>query len=168
MPENVEYQPWMDSPWVSTLVDYEDDSIEEVIDTSKIAWFDVRMDLSDTEQEKKEKVEAMQEQIRMGILQPNGFPTGMAAPPGAFVPGSQRGFNFPGAIGIPLPSKFGATPVTKHLQAAANSLPTKLPKMIPGILPALPVPQKAQDRNVFLKGEENLRRIQELTRDRRK
>jgi hypothetical protein len=167
MTENVEYQPWMDSPWVSTLVDYEND-LEEVVDLSKIAWFDVKMDLSDTEIEKKEKIEAMQEQIRMGILQPNGFPVGMAAPPGAYVPGSQRGFSFPGAIGIPLPAKFGATPVTKHLQAAAKSLPTKLPPVIPGILPNFSVPQKGQDRTVFERGNENLRRIQELTKDRRK
>ncbi len=170
MPENAEYQPWMDSPWVSTLVDYEND-VEEVIDTSKIAWFDVKMDLAETEQEKKEKIQAMQEQIRMGILQPNGYPVGMQVPQGMHVVGSQEargGFNFPGAIGMPLPAKFGATPVTRHLQAAANAIPTKLPKTIPGILPDFPVPQKAQDRNVFDKGNEKLRRIQELTRDRRK
>lgn len=168
MPENVEYQPWMDSPWVSTLEDYEDNGLEEVIDPSKIAWFDVKMDLSDTDIEKKEKAEAMQEQIRMGILQPNGFPTGMAAPPGAYVQGVPGGFNFPGAIGVPLPAKFNSTPITRHLQAAANKPPTTLPRGIPGILPALPVPQKGQDRSVFQKGEEKLRRIQELTRDRRK
>lgn len=161
MPENVEYQPWMDSPWVSTLEDYEDNGLEEVIDPSKIAWFDVKMDLSDTEQEKKEKVAAMQEQIRMGVLLPNGLPPGVGAPPGAFVPGARAGFNFPGAIGVPLPQKFASTPVTKQLQAAAN-------KPLSRTLQALPVTQKGQDRSVFQKGEEKLRRIQELTRDRRK
>jgi len=167
MTENAEYQPWMDSPWVSTLEDYEND-LEEVVDLSKIAWFDVKMDLSDTEIEKKEKVQAMQEQIRMGILQPNGFPTGMAAPPGAYVPGSKGGFNFPGAIGVPLPAKFNSTPVTRQLQASAHKPPTQIPRMIPGILQSLAISQKDQDRTVFQKGEDNLRRIQELTRDRRK
>ena len=114
MTENAEYQPWMDSPWVVTMEDYEDMD-EGHVDTSKIAWFDIRMDLSESEQEKKEKIEAVQEQIRLGILQPNGFPVGMAVPPGAHVqgamiPGVRKGFNFPGAIGVPLPQKFAPTP----------------------------------------------------------
>jgi hypothetical protein len=164
MPENVEHQPWFDSPWVETMTDYEDNSLEEVIDLSKISWFDVKMDLADSDIEKKEKVAAMQEQIRLGILQPNGYPVGMQMPPGMRVegiPAPHRGFNFPGAIGMPLPSKFNSTPVTRQLQASDK-------KIVPGILPALKIPQKGQDRTVFERGNENLRRIQELTRDRRK
>jgi hypothetical protein len=171
MPENAEFQPWMDSPWVETMEDYSDNGLEEVIDLSKIAWFDVKMDLSDTDIEKKEKVEAIQEQIRLGILQPNGFPTGMQVPPGAYVPGAQKPFkpfDFPGAIGVPLPQKFAATPATRQLQAAAQAPPTRVPRMIPGILPALSVPHKGQDRSIFQRGEEKLARIQEMTRDRRK
>lgn len=164
MPENVEHQPWFDSPWVETMTDYEDNSLEEVIDLSKISWFDVKMDLTDSDVEKKEKVEAMQEQIRLGILQSNGYPVGMQMPPGARVegiPAPRKGFNFPGAIGMPLPAKFNSTPVTRQLQASDK-------KIVPGILPALGIPYKGQDRTVFEKGNENLRRIQELTRDRRK
>lgn len=164
MPENVEHQPWFDSPWVETMTDYEDNSLEEVMDLSKISWFDVKMDLADTDIEKKEKVAAMQEQIRLGILQPNGYPVGMEVPPGmrvAGVPGANKGFNFPGAIGMPMPTKFNSTPVTRQLQASDK-------KIVPGILPALKIPQKGQDRTVFERGNENLRRIQELTKDRRK
>jgi len=168
MTENTEHQPWMDSPFVCTMIDYEDTD-ETGVDVSKIAWFDVKIDMGESEVEKREKIETMQEQIKLGILQPNGFPVGMAAPQGAFVPGAIKpngGFNFPGAIGIPLPSKFNSTPVTRQLQAAATRQPTNIPRMVPGILPNMSLPPKGKD--IFEKGADNLRRIQELTRDRRK
>ncbi len=133
MTEESNYQPWMDSPLVSTLVDYEEDE-SITINTEKVSWFDVRLEMGETEQEKKEKVEAMREQISLGILQPNGFPVGMAVPNGTYVPGAKpqitprSGFNFPGAI--PLPSKFNPTPVTKNLRNAVDGK-----TLITGILP---------------------------------
>ena len=166
MPEQAEYQPWMDSPWVETMENYEEE-IETVMDLSKISWFDVKMDLGDTEEEKKEKVEAMQEQIRMGILQKNGLPTGMQIPQGMHVVGAQTGFNFPGAIGIPLPAKFIPTPVTRHLQGM-QGVPGMVPANAKSISPTLANTVKGQDRSIFERGNEKLRRIQELTQDRRK
>lgn len=169
MSETAEFQPWMESPWVMTIDDIDSQTIEDIINLDKVAWFDVNMDLSETDQEKKEKIQAQKEQIEWGILQPNGYPVGMAVPHGANINPNFNSFNFPGAIGIPLPSKFNPTPVTRHLQSNANALPTKLPKSIPGILPSLSIPQKAQDRkNAIQIGDERLRRIQELTKDRRK
>ena len=168
MTENVEFQPWMDSPWVMTIDDINDQPIEDVIDVNRIAWFDVNMDLSDTEQERNEKVKAQQEQIEWGILQPNGYPVGMKVPQGANLNPHFKAFNFPGAIGMPGGAKFSPTPITRQLQAAAASMPTKQPRSVPGILPTLPMPQKVQDRNVFEKGNDRLKRIQELTRDRRR
>lgn len=166
MTQTVEMQPWMPSPWVETYENY-DDELEDVANLTQIAWFDVRMDMADTDEEKKEQEVAKQEQIRMGILQPNGFPVGMASPPGMTLGGVNRGFNFPGAIGIPIPTKFNSTPVTKHLLAAATrgSTPTV---GLPGVLPGLGIPNKGQDRSVFKQGDDKLKRIQELTKDRRR
>lgn len=166
MPEQAEYQPWMDSPWVETMENYEED-IETVMDLSKIAWFDIKMDFSDTEEEKRERTEAIQEQIRLGILQPNGFPTGMQAPPGMHVVGSQKGFNFPGAIKVPLPTKFNPTPVTRHLQGMQD-IPGMVPNNARSISSTLGNTAKGQDRSIFERGNDKLKRIQELTKDRRK
>jgi hypothetical protein len=167
-----EKQPWMDSPWIYCGIDYENDC-EEVLDASKIAWFDVKMDLSETEQEKKERIETMQEQIKLGILQQNGYPQGMNVPNGAHVIGAvpQKqnnntpvvGFNFPGAVGIPLPEKFNPTPVTKNLKEFGNV------NRNVGVIPSLiKNNSKVSKDSILDKGDERLKRIQELTRDRRR
>jgi hypothetical protein len=152
MVENIENQPWTDSPWVVTFTDYTDTDDSD-IDLSRIAWFDVNMDLADTEVEKKERIEAIHEQIQLGILQPNGYPTGMKVPDNVSLvkPNNRpfKEFNFPKSIGTSIPAKFRNTPVTKHLLDAEKGLQ--------------PTP-KGIDMSIFTRGDEKLRKSQELNR----
>jgi len=71
-------ESWLSAPWVET---YEDHSyVDSPININDLAWFDVKITLVETDNEKKEQIEATQQQIKMGILQKNGLPAGMAVP----------------------------------------------------------------------------------------
>ena len=73
-------EQWMNSPYVECWVDY--DEVEEIeINEKLISWFDIKFNLSETEEEKKEKQEAIREQIQAGVLLPNGIPPGVQMPP---------------------------------------------------------------------------------------
>lgn len=45
------------------------------------SWFKVQSNLQETGNEQSEKIQAIRQQIAMGILQPNGRPVGMNGPP---------------------------------------------------------------------------------------
>ena len=69
---------WTDSPWIEC---YENHSYEDQnISIEKLAWFDVKIELKESDNEKKERIEAMQQQVALGILQSNGLPVGMNVP----------------------------------------------------------------------------------------
>lgn len=70
---------WMNSPWVEAMEDFEAE--DKPIDLSKIAWFDVKLNLGTTQTEKKEHQKAIEEQIRLGVLGKNGVPPGVKMPP---------------------------------------------------------------------------------------
>lgn len=70
---------WMTSPYVNSMVDFEE--TEDIdIDDNLIAWFDVKFSLPETEEEKKERTEAIKEQIRKGVLTEHGIPPGVEVP----------------------------------------------------------------------------------------
>lgn len=74
-------ESWLSAPWVETYEDYS--YVDAPLNINDLAWFDVKITLVETDNEKKEQIEATQQQIKMGILQKNGLPAGMAVPQGA-------------------------------------------------------------------------------------
>lgn len=71
---------WMTSPFVECKIDFEESQDIE-IDDNLIAWFDVKFNLPETDEEKKERTKVIQEQIQKGVLDSNGVPHGVAVPP---------------------------------------------------------------------------------------
>jgi hypothetical protein len=53
------------------------DLVDEPIDETKIRWFLVKANLTETKQELDEKIVAIKEQIKRGIIHPNGLPVGI-------------------------------------------------------------------------------------------
>lgn len=66
---------WRDTPYVVGLTDYNIIE-EEDIDTTKISWLGTKASLTDTPQEQLETRLATLEQVKLGILDQLGLPTG--------------------------------------------------------------------------------------------
>ena len=61
---------------------YDHDDTDEPFNINHICWFKFTMTGGgDTPRERKEHTQAIQRQMKIGVLQPNGLPTGIAAPP---------------------------------------------------------------------------------------
>lgn len=61
--------------FIRSDTDYE--AVEEPFDTKTLTWYTVKANLTETKQEIDERIQATKEQIRRGIIQPNGLPTGI-------------------------------------------------------------------------------------------
>ncbi len=70
---------WMSSPFVECKVDFEETQDID-INENLISWFDVKFKLPETEEEKKEKIEAIKSQIEYGVLDKHGIPPGVEFP----------------------------------------------------------------------------------------
>jgi hypothetical protein len=68
-------EKWLNSPNIESFT-YIELVEEAAIDKNSIAAFDIRINLVESEREKKERQEAIKEQIEAGILLPNGVPPG--------------------------------------------------------------------------------------------
>lgn len=76
--------PWMKSPFVLSYTDpYDPEApvIEDEVNTDDIAWFNVKMNFSESKEERMQEKEAFDEQVRLGIIHKNGMPVGMKQPP---------------------------------------------------------------------------------------
>jgi hypothetical protein len=70
---------WMTSPFVETKVEFEE--TEDIdVDDNLIAWFDVKFALPESDEEKKERTEAIKAQMQAGVLTKHGVPHGMEIP----------------------------------------------------------------------------------------
>jgi len=132
-------ETWLNAPWVETYENY--DYIDEPINLGDLAWFDVKISLGETDNEKKEHIEAMKQQVKLGILQPNGLPTGMKVPNATI-----SAFNDNNKL----------TPVFK-MPTATNKHFNPI-----GVSPFKP------EKNIFEKAHTKMSMLDELTRDRRK
>lgn len=129
---------WMNAPWIDTYENYEEN--ESPININDIAWFDVKIALLESDNEKKENLEAMKQQMELGILQRNGLPAGMQIPQSTI-----QAFN----------SRNKITPIFKMPQGQNRQfVPTRAP---------VPVPA-----DIFQKANKKMNMLDELTRDRRK
>lgn len=133
-------ETWMNAPWIETYQDYRDTE-ETPINMSDLAWFDVKIQLSESDIEKKENIEAMRQQVALGILQSNGLPVGMNVPKSTV-----SAFN----------NSRHLTPAFKMPVATHNHF-----KPI-GSLPLTPI------KDIFRQARSNMSRLDDLTRDRRK
>lgn len=68
---------WKKGPYVRTETDYLEEENQTDMD---IVWFSVKSKGGTTEEEKREKIEAIREQIRLGILNEKGIPVGYEPP----------------------------------------------------------------------------------------
>ena len=72
----------MESPHVSCYTDnLTEEDFDRKIDINKVAWFNIKLKVGETEREKKEHNEAIMEQIQLGVVQQNGIPHGVEMPP---------------------------------------------------------------------------------------
>jgi len=62
--------------FIKSVTDYEDPE-DQPFDKTKLTWYTVKANLSETKREQEEKVVAVKKQIAMGIIQPNGLPAGI-------------------------------------------------------------------------------------------
>lgn len=69
---------WQKGSYIEAETDFEemDGQVEHLF----LSWFRTNSQLHETEEEKKEKYQAIREQIAAGILQPNGLPVGYTPP----------------------------------------------------------------------------------------
>jgi hypothetical protein len=132
-------ETWMNAPWIETYQDY--DYTDEPINLSDLAWFDVKILLNESDIEKKENIEAMRQQVALGILQPNGLPVGMNVPQ-ATVSSFNSSRKLTPAFKMP-------TSTNRHFNPI-------------GTPPTTPI------KNIFQQARNNMSRLDELTRDRRK
>ena len=132
-------ESWLNAPWIETYQDY--DYTDVPLNLSDLAWFDVKISLTESDIEKKENIEAMQQQVKLGILQSNGLPVGMNVPNSAV-----NAFN----------SSRRLTPAFKMPTVTNNHFNPI------GVAPTTPI------RNIFQQARNNMSRLDELTRDRRK
>jgi hypothetical protein len=132
-------ESWLNAPWIETYQDY--DYNDEPINLSDLAWFDVKISLVESDIEKKENIEAMQQQVKLGILQSNGLPVGMHVPESAV-----NAFNNSRRL---TPAFKMPTATNKHFSPI-------------GVAPTQPI------KNIFQQARNNMSRLDELTRDRRK
>ena len=70
---------WSDGSYVRAETDFTEEVPEEN-EEYYFAWFHTESNLKPSEREEKEKVQAIQEQIRSGVIQPNGMPVGWQQP----------------------------------------------------------------------------------------
>jgi len=62
--------------YINSETDFEN-PIEEPFDHTKIIWYTVKANISETPREREEKRQAILKQKEMGILQQNGLPAGI-------------------------------------------------------------------------------------------
>jgi hypothetical protein len=77
---------WLKGSGVSGLSGpFEEEKLEPLkVDSTKaleFAWFAVKAKNGNTDQEEREKIEAMKRQVEMGIIKPNGMPVGWKEKP---------------------------------------------------------------------------------------
>lgn len=132
-------ESWTNAPWVETYQNY--DYVDEPINLADLAWFDVKISLEESDIEKKEHIEAMQQQVKLGILQNNGLPVGMNVPKSTV-----SAFNNQGKLS---PLFKMPTATNKHFNPIGFA--------------RQPVVQ-----NIFQKANKKMSMLDELTRDRRK
>ncbi len=132
-------ETWMNAPWIETYQNY--DYIDEPINLNDLAWFDVKITLTESDVEKKEHMEAMRQQVKLGILQPNGLPVGMRVP-NATVSAFNRENKIQPVFKMP-------TDTNRHFSPL-------------GVTPSI------QRQNIFQKAQKKMSMMDELTRDRRR
>lgn len=132
-------ESWMNAPWIETFQSY--DYEDEPINLGDLAWFDVKIVLDESDVEKKENIEAMRQQVQLGILQSNGLPVGL---------------NIPKATVSAFNNSRQLTPTFK-MPPASNRHFSPI-----GVAPTTPI------RNIFQEARKKMNVMDDLTRDRRK
>lgn len=72
-----EKRDWKEGSYIRGEIDY---SEEEAKEEYYFAWFHTESNLKPSDREEREKIAAIHEQIRKGVIQPNGMPVGWEAP----------------------------------------------------------------------------------------
>lgn len=71
---------WKNADYVSPVVSSENDDMDKDPAELKFAWFRVESNIASTDNEEKEKMDAMREQFHLKIINKYGMPYGMEMP----------------------------------------------------------------------------------------
>jgi hypothetical protein len=75
---------WMSSPFITPHIDDSDpdnDEVEANFSDNEVAWFNVKMNFVMSKEEQIDEKRCFDEQVRLGVIEKDGRPVGMPAPP---------------------------------------------------------------------------------------